>query len=139
MLAHPPELRCTTSHADQTLTRLTAKSVEILILKDVLHHFENPASAVRQFARYLTDRGMLLVIEPYYALGDGESCNAIRELDNTSFKHNLLAACEWELVFAPNGLVVLDRKLVPPGVIDNNDGFPRIAWLLGRRYSKGWA
>ncbi|WKK23580.1 methyltransferase domain-containing protein [Streptomyces olivoreticuli] len=103
---------------------------DLLVLKDVLHHVRQPQWMLVASARTVRPGGSVLVMEPGVETGDRRSLAAIRELDSTPYKSSIVPHELWERWFRHAGLETQHRSDFPPGVVDNNDSFPRTAWLL---------
>ncbi|MEV0275939.1 hypothetical protein AB0I22_06060 [Streptomyces sp. NPDC050610] len=111
--------------------------LDLLILKDALHHMRQPQWLLWSAVRALRTGGVALVMEPTVEAADRPGLSALRELDSTPYKNSIVPAGLWERWYGHAGLTVLKRLDYPPGVIDNNDSFPRTVWLLGRSRGPG--
>ncbi|MFE7117235.1 hypothetical protein ACFU99_17675 [Streptomyces sp. NPDC057654] len=111
--------------------------LDLLILKDALHHMRQPQWLLWSAVRALRTGGVALVMEPTVETADRPGLSALRELDSTPYKNSIVPAGLWERWYGHAGLTVLERLDYPPGVIDNNDSFPRTVWLLGRSRGPG--
>ena len=106
--------------------------IDLLVLKDVLHHVRQPQWLIPVTAQAVRPGGTVLVVEPLATAGDPRALPAIRELDSTPHKSSVVIDLLWERWFRHAGLEIRQRFDFPPGVVDNNDSFPRAAWLLHR-------
>ncbi|MEU7043452.1 methyltransferase domain-containing protein [Streptomyces varsoviensis] len=111
--------------------------LDLLILKDALHHMRQPQWLLWSAVRALRPGGVALVMEPTVEAADRAGLGALRELDSTPYKNSIVPAALWERWYGHAGLTVLKRLDYPPGIIDNNDSFPRTVWLLGQDRGPG--
>lgn len=111
--------------------------IDLLVLKDVLHHVRQPQWLLVAAARALRPGGVVLAMEPTVPAEDRPGLAALRELDSTPYKNSIVPVELWERWYGHAGLTGIERFSYPPGVLDNNDSFPRTVWLLGRTRGPG--
>ncbi len=111
-------------------------SVSVLVAKDVLHELSDPASIVTLAARVCAPEGLFLVIEPAFHAEDVVSLQSLIELDSTVYPSSFKPPDEWRAALVGAGFEIGHHLEISPGIIDNNDMFPRTA-ILARKRNRG--
>jgi SAM-dependent methyltransferase len=109
----------------------SSHSLNLIILKDVLHELQNPARILDSLPHKLTKEGIILLIEPCFAQDDVRSLRTFRELDSTNHKASFMSHEQISNKLGQD-LALIDFQVSPPGVIDNNDSFERGIWIFAK-------
>lgn len=115
------------------LTSTTPDSVSVLVAKDVLHELSDPLTVVMLAARVCAPEGLFLVIEPAFNKEDAVSLQSLIELDSTVYPLSFRPPDEWRATLVEAGFAIEHHLQIPPGIIDNNDMFPRTVILARKR------
>jgi SAM-dependent methyltransferase len=118
------------------LTATAPGSVSVLVAKDVLHELSDPATVLTLAARVCAPEGLFLVVEPAFSRGDALSLQSLIELDSTVYPASFRSPDEWRAALLGAGFEIEHHLGISPGIIDNNDMFPRTA-ILARKRSSG--
>ncbi len=115
------------------LTATAPASVSVLVAKDVLHELSDPVAVVMLAARVCATEGLFLVIEPAFDKEDAVSLQSLIELDSTVYPLSFRPPDEWRAALVEAGFEIEHHLPIPPGIIDNNDMFPRTVILARKR------
>lgn len=134
--ARPDELEAQSSiefvrrEASEFVDGISPGSVGLIILKDSLHHLPEPDAFLYSCRDKLDEGGGIVVVEPVFRQSRDADLRALEELDVTPYKSSFHAESGWEKLFCTAGFEIVEKLPLDPGVLDNNDGFPRYAWRL---------
>jgi SAM-dependent methyltransferase len=118
------------------LTATAPDSASMLVAKDVLHELSDPLTVVMLAARVCAPQGLFLVIEPAFNKEDTVSLQSLIELDSTVYPLSFRPPDEWRTALLEAGFEIEHHLRIPPGIIDNNDMFPRTV-ILARKRAQG--
>lgn len=118
------------SEAGSFIGEIETGSVGLLIAKDVLHHISDPDAFLEACHAKVAPSGRILAIEPVFGEAEPDDLRALQELDATPYKSNFRTIKGWSASFRAAGFGIVGGVPLAPGVLDNNDSFPRHAWTL---------